>query len=102
MWWGSLSAYAVRGSIRPHASIEFGELGLESSCIKKRRSSKLLYLLASRIIFPNTPRPHFSPRESGNMQGPSANVAIVGGGLAGLALALALSQVGIQSTVFEA
>ena len=36
------------------------------------------------------------------MQGPSANVAIVGGGLAGLALALALSRVGMQSTVFEA
>jgi len=36
------------------------------------------------------------------MQPSFANVAIVGGGLAGLALALALQQVGIQSTVFEA
>jgi 2-polyprenyl-6-methoxyphenol hydroxylase-like FAD-dependent oxidoreductase len=36
------------------------------------------------------------------MQSPSANIAIVGGGLAGLALALALHQVGIQSTVYEA
>ncbi|KAM0711086.1 hypothetical protein Q7P35_001825 [Cladosporium inversicolor] len=36
------------------------------------------------------------------MQSPSLNVAILGGGLAGLALALALHQVGIQSTVFEA
>lgn len=36
------------------------------------------------------------------MQSPSLDVAIVGGGLAGLALALALHQVGIQSTVFEA
>jgi 2-polyprenyl-6-methoxyphenol hydroxylase-like FAD-dependent oxidoreductase len=37
-----------------------------------------------------------------DMQSSSPNVAIVGGGLAGLALALALHQVGIQSTVFEA
>ena len=36
------------------------------------------------------------------MQTPSLNVAIVGGGLAGLSFALALRQVGIQSTVFEA
>jgi 2-polyprenyl-6-methoxyphenol hydroxylase-like FAD-dependent oxidoreductase len=36
------------------------------------------------------------------MQSPSSSVAIVGGGLAGLALALALQQVGIQSTVYEA
>jgi 2-polyprenyl-6-methoxyphenol hydroxylase-like FAD-dependent oxidoreductase len=36
------------------------------------------------------------------MQSPSANIAIVGGGLAGLALALALHQVGIKSTVYEA
>ena len=36
------------------------------------------------------------------MQSPSTNLAIVGGGLAGLALALALHQVGIESTVFEA
>lgn len=36
------------------------------------------------------------------MQSPSVNIAIVGGGLAGLTLALALHQVGIQSTVFEA
>jgi 2-polyprenyl-6-methoxyphenol hydroxylase-like FAD-dependent oxidoreductase len=36
------------------------------------------------------------------MQSPSATVAIVGGGLAGLALALALHQVGIKSTVYEA
>lgn len=36
------------------------------------------------------------------MQSPSTHVAIVGGGLAGLALALALHQVGIKSTVYEA
>lgn len=36
------------------------------------------------------------------MQSPSRTVAIVGGGLAGLALALALHQVEIQSTIFEA
>lgn len=36
------------------------------------------------------------------MQSPFANLAIVGGGLAGLALALALHQVGIKSTVYEA
>lgn len=36
------------------------------------------------------------------MQSPSTHVAIVGGGLAGLALALALDQVGVKSTVYEA
>lgn len=36
------------------------------------------------------------------MQSPSTYAAIVGGGLAGLALALALHQVGIKSTVYEA
>jgi 2-polyprenyl-6-methoxyphenol hydroxylase-like FAD-dependent oxidoreductase len=36
------------------------------------------------------------------MQSPSANVAIVGGGLAGLALALALHQFRMKSTVYEA
>jgi 2-polyprenyl-6-methoxyphenol hydroxylase-like FAD-dependent oxidoreductase len=33
---------------------------------------------------------------------PTPNIAIIGGGLAGLALALSLHQVGISSTVFEA
>ena len=36
------------------------------------------------------------------MQSPSTYAAIVGGGLAGLALALALHQVGIKPTVYEA
>lgn len=36
------------------------------------------------------------------MQSSSTKIAIVGGGLAGLALALALHQIGIKSTVYEA